>query len=181
MLTPTARRTYAPRGETPVQRCWSNHGRISVISAITISPRRNRLGLYFMILPDNTGAKAADMITFLRLLRHHLGSKLSICWDRGRIHDYSLAVRKWLTKQKGIRSERFPPYAPELNPDEYVWSYAKYARLCNYAAPNMTELRKRIDEELKHLAKNSDLLQSFIDHAKLRRKNNKSLCKYRNQ
>ena len=171
MLTPTARRTYAPRGETPVQKCWSNHGRISVISAITISPRRHRLGLYFMLLPDNAGAKVEDTIAFLRLLRRHLGSKLTICWDRGRIHDHSLAVRQWLAKRKGMRSERFPPYAPELNPDEYVWSYAKYAKLCNYAAPSLKELRERINNELEHLAKDKAILNSFIQHARADKNN----------
>ena len=181
MMTPTARRTYAPRGETPIKKCWSNHGRISVISAVTVSPRRNRLGLYFMLLPDNTGAKVEDTIAFLRLLRRHLGSKLTICWDRGRIHDHSLAVRTWLSKHKGIRTERFPPYAPDLNPDEYVWSYAKYAKLCNYAAPSLSELRERIDGELSSLAKNKALLQSFIEHAKLDGDKSNLLYKSRNQ
>jgi transposase len=134
-----------------------------------------------MLLPDNTGAKAADMISFLRLLRRHLGGALTICWDRGRIHDHSLAVRQWLAKQGRMRAERFPPYAPELNPDEYVWSYAKYAKLCNYAAPSMAELRERIGDELEHLKKNKTLLQGFIEHAKLNRGNKRSLCKSRNQ
>src|SRR5246127_5587523 len=39
LLSPTVRRTLAPRGQTPRLVCSDNHDRISVISAITLSPR----------------------------------------------------------------------------------------------------------------------------------------------
>lgn len=168
MLTPTARRTYAPRGEAPVQKCWAHYDRVSVISAVTVSPERQRLGIFFTLLPDNTGAKAADIITFLRHLRRQLRAPLTICWDRGRIHDHSREVRDWLVKQHRIVTERFPPYAPELNPDEYVWSHTKYARLCNYAAPGLYELRQEIGRELEALRQDKTLLRSFIEHSKLK-------------
>jgi transposase len=149
---------------------------------VTVSPQRNRIGLYFVLLPDKTGAKAGDAIAFLHLLRRHLGNKLTIYWDRGRIHDHSLVVRQWLAKQKDIRTERFPPYAPELNPDEYVWSYAKYAKLwCNYAAPSLAELRERISGELTHLAKNKALPQSFIGHINLTKNKRNLFYESRNQ
>ncbi len=168
MLTPTARRTYAPRGETPIQKCWARHGRISVISAVTVSPKRQRLGFYFTLLPDNTGAKAADTIAFLSHLRRQLRRPMTICWDRGRIHDHSREVRKWLSKKRRIVTERLPAYAPELNPDEYVWAHTKYARLCNYAAPGLDELRREVGKELEALQKDKDLLRSFIEHSKLK-------------
>ncbi len=168
MLTPTARRTYAPRGETPIQKCWGRHGRISVISAVTVSPQRQRLGFYFTLLPDNTGAKAADTIAFLKHLRRQLRHPMTICWDRGRIHDHSREVRDWLSKQRRIVTQRLPAYAPELNPDEYVWAHTKYARLCNYAAPGLDELRREVGKELESLQKDKGLLRSFIEHAKLK-------------
>src|SRR5690606_27272177 len=37
-LQPVNRRTWAPCGETPVQRAWDRYDRLSVIGAITISP-----------------------------------------------------------------------------------------------------------------------------------------------
>ena len=167
MLTPTARKTYAPRGETPIQSCWARHGRISVISAVTISPRQQRPGFYFLLLPNNTGAKAADTISFLRHLRGRLQGPLTICWDRGRIHDHSREVRDWLSRQRKIVTERFPAYAPELNPDEYAWSHTTYAKLCNYAAPSLEAMRVEVARELKELQQNKPLLKSFVEHAKL--------------
>ncbi len=57
MLTPTVRRTFAPRGETPILRNWDRHDRISAISAITVSPTRRRLGLVYRLLPDDVNAR----------------------------------------------------------------------------------------------------------------------------
>jgi hypothetical protein len=53
MLQPLVRRTWAPRGETPVHRTWDRHHRLSVISALTVSPNRRRLGLYFSMHDAN--------------------------------------------------------------------------------------------------------------------------------
>src|SRR3954451_9053773 len=39
MLAPVVRRTMAPRGQTPILDCSDKHDRISVIRAITLSPR----------------------------------------------------------------------------------------------------------------------------------------------
>ena len=52
MLQPVVRRTWAPKGETPIQYSWDRHDRLSVIAGITVSPVRCRLGLYFQIHSD---------------------------------------------------------------------------------------------------------------------------------
>jgi transposase len=56
-------------------------------------------------------------------------------------------VKNYLSKNP-IEVEELPPYAPELNPVDYVWSYVKYARLANYCPHNLFELRKTIMVEL---------------------------------
>jgi len=179
MMTPTARRTYAPRGKTPVQKCWARHGRVSAISAVTVSPVRRRPGLYFRLLPDNRGARAEDTVSFLKELRRHLRGPITVIWDRSVIHDRSRAVRAWLAKHPEVRTERFPGYAPELNPDEYVWSHAKYAGLANYAAPDLKALREAAGNHLRVLRQDRKLLRSFIDHAHLvwDRRKLRSICR----
>ena len=138
-----------------------------MISAVTVSPKRRRLGLYFRILPENKGAKAADTVSFLKQIRRSLRGPLTICWDRSQIHDRSLVVREWLSKHPEVETVKFPGYAPELNPDEYVWGHTKYAELCNYAAPNLSELGQTVGTTLQKLRSRRDLLQSFINHAHL--------------
>ena len=44
-LQPVNRRTWAPRGETPVQRAWDRYDRLSVIGAVALSPTRRRISL----------------------------------------------------------------------------------------------------------------------------------------
>ena len=93
MLTPTVRRTLAPRGKTPILKSWDRHDRISAISAVTVSPKRRRLGLYFRLLPDDANAHGEDTVAFLEQLRRHIRGPMTILWDRGQIHDRSRVVR----------------------------------------------------------------------------------------
>lgn len=167
MLTPTVRRTLAPRGQTPIHYCWDRRDRISAISAISVSPIRKRRGLYFTLLVDNENVHAEDVVGFLRQLKRQLPGPITIIWDRSRVHDRSKVVQAYLAKHPEIVTEKLPAYAPELNPDEQVWSNIKYARLPNYAPMDTPELRQRLTRELDHLRKRPDLLGSFIQHTKI--------------
>ena len=167
MLTPSVRRTFAPRGQTPIQYCWDRRDRISAISALTVSPKRERRGLYFHLLPDDENVHATDVVHFLQDLRQHIRKPLIIIWDRGNVHDKSKAVQKYLEKHPEIVTEKFPSYAPELNPDEQVWGYTKYARMANFSPTNSRHLRRRLRYELKRMRKRPQLLRSFIQHSKL--------------
>jgi len=167
MLTPTVRRTFAPRGKTPIHKCWDRRDRISAISAITVSPKRQRLGLYFQLLPDNQNVRAEQVVQFLRLLDRQLRRPMTIIWDRSNTHDRSRLVREYLKRHRRIRTEKLPAYAPELNPDEGVWSYTKYARMANYTPVDSVALRATLTDELDRLRARKDLLRSFITHTEL--------------
>jgi transposase len=167
MLTPTVRRTLAPRGETPVLRSWDRHDRISAISAITVSPKRRRVGLCFQLLPDDVNVHGGDVVEFLRELRRQLPVPMTVLWDRGNVHDRSKAVRAYLAEHPSIETETFPSYTPEANPDEGVWGYAKYGRLANFAPADTDELRTTLVGELERLSRSPRLLASFIRHARM--------------
>jgi transposase len=161
------RRTYAPRGETPIVEAWYRKGRISAISAVTVSPVQRRPNLSFRLLPDNTNAHGEDTVAFLAQLRGRLKGPMTILWDQSRIHERSDVVKKYLAKHPEIVTEDFPGYAPDANPDEGVWGWTKYHRLPNFAPEDMKELRTRLGAELSSLSKRRDLLASFIRHAKI--------------
>lgn len=167
MLTPTVRRTLAPRGQTPVHYAWDRRDRISVISAITISPKRRRLRLYFQMLPQDANIRADNVVDFLRHLRRHLGHGFTVVWDRSNTHDRSKAVQAYLAKHPEIVTEKFPGYAPELNPDEGVWRHVKYARLPNFAPRDAMHLRRRLHVEFRLLGRRPNLLRAFIRKTKL--------------
>jgi transposase len=165
MLTPTVRRTLAPRGCTPILKSWDRHDRISAISAVTVSPKRRRLGLYFSLLPDDANAHGEDTVAFLRQLRRHIPGPMTILWDRGNIHDRSKVVRGYLAGHPEIVTEKLPSYAPETNPDESVWQHTKHGRLANFTPEDTAELRSVLIEEFDRIHHKPELLSAFIRHA----------------
>jgi transposase len=164
MLTPTVRRTLAPRGRTPILEAWDRHDRLSAISAITVSPVAGRPNLYFRVTAGNIHAE--DVVPFLEDLRRRLGP-LTVLWDRNQIHSKALLVRAWLAEHPEVVAEDFPGYVPELNPDEGVWGWSKYGRLANLAADNTDWLFDFVWEALEQVKNRPDLLRSFIRQTKL--------------
>ena len=49
-------------------------------------------------------------------------------------------MKAYLTRHPEIVAEDFPGYAPEADPDEGVWGWAKHHRLPNYAPEETAEL-----------------------------------------
>jgi transposase len=164
-LTPTVRRTLAPRGRTPILETWDRHDRISAISAVTISPKRRRLGLHFRLLPDDANARGEDTVAFLKQLHGQIRGPMTVLWDGSNIHDRSRAVQEYLAAHPEIRTERLPAYAPETNPDENVWQHTKHGRLANFAPEDTRELRRVLIEELDRVHSRPDLLAAFLKHA----------------
>jgi transposase len=163
-LTPTVRRTLAPRGQTPVLVAWDRRDRWSAISGLTLSPVAGRPGLYFDLLPHN--ARGEDVVAFLAELHRRLGP-LTLVWDRNQIHSKSKVVQAWLAAHPDVVAEDFPGYVPDLNPDEGVWGWAKYGRLANLAANDADELWGWVMDELVTVKHRPDLLKAFIRETKL--------------
>jgi len=161
MMAPTIRRTFAPPRSTPVNKVFNPHGRIFVCGAITISPKRSRVGLHYYMLENDTNFRGPRVVDFLKHLQNQVSGPMTIIWDQIIIHS-SEAVLEYLQTVPNITTEPFPPYAPELNPVDRVWFYLKYDRLPNFAPPTMEKLRRSVDSELKRLQNRPDLLHSFI-------------------
>ena len=164
MLQPVVRRTWAPRGQTPVQYSWDRHDRLSALSALTVSPTRRRLGLYFHLQDRNIRSEA--VAAFLVDVRRALGRSLLVVWDRWSVHRKAarlLAARL----QDRIAFEWFTPYAPELNPTEQVWTHAKYADLANFIPDDLVHLRLEVAASITDQRSTPSLLRSFFAHAKL--------------
>jgi transposase len=164
-LTPSVRRTLAPRGQTPVLSCWDRRDRISALSCITLSPREGRPGLYFELLPVNRTVHAEEVVAFLKALRRYLRGPFTVVWDRHVIHSKSRLVKAFLAKNPDIVAEDFPGYVPDLNPDEWVWGWTKYGRLSNLAAWNAEELWDHIVMALIDLKFQPGMLNAFVEEA----------------
>jgi transposase len=166
MMMPTIRRTFAPRGSTPVNRVFDPHGRISVGGAITFSPKRTRICLHYYMLADNTNFRGPSVVAFLKHLRSQLCGTITIVWDQIIIHSSDVVI-EYLRTVPDLTTESFPPYAPELNPVDRTWFYLKFGRLPNYTPPTMSKLRRTIEAEIKRLQGKPDLLRSFVRQSEL--------------
>ena len=113
MLTPTVRRTLAPRGKTPIIKSWDRHDRISAISCIAVSPKRRRLGLYFQLLPDKENVHGEEVVAFLKQLKQHL-RRVTLIWDRSQIHGRSRVVKKFLKANPAVVADAFAVWREQI-------------------------------------------------------------------
>jgi len=164
MLQPTVRRTWGPRGQTPILLCYDRRDRLSALSAISVSPIRRRLGLYFDSLDHNV--KADDFEMFVVRLLRHLRRPIILVIDRYSVHR-SAAKRLQARYPRRVWIEWPPAYAPDLNPDEQVWNRTKYTDLANYVPEHVEALGHALANSLRQTPRQQPLLRSFFKHAQL--------------
>jgi transposase len=163
MLTPTVARTWAPRGQTPLLRHSQRHDRISVISGISVSPTRRRVGLYYQWHHHNL--RDLEAVAFLRHLLRHLRGPIVLLWDRLGVHR-SQRVLALCRRVPRLHLEFLPAYAPELNPDEGVWRQTKQ-RLANRCPTDRYQLALAVIAELETMRCSPVRLRGCIDHTRL--------------
>jgi transposase len=163
MLTPTVRRTWAPVGCTPIIRHHFANDRISVISGISVSPTRKRLGLFGMFFWDNIAQE--EVVAFLREVLRHLRGPVIALLDNGSIHTGS-PLRDLCRSCPRLRVEYFPGYAPDLNPDEAVWGLLK-GKLANGRPDDLAVLAERLQEGFRHIARSQQTLRGCILQSEL--------------
>lgn len=161
MMAPVVRRTWAPRGQTPIllQRGRS-HQKVSAIAALTVPSHRRRIGLYFSLLSDGNFT-AVRVIRFLRELRRHLQKPLIIVWDRSNTHKAKI-VSRFFERQTRLHRESFPSYAPDLNPVEMLWGYLKGHSMANFAPTNVHTLSRTTRYHALRVRRQKSLLRSFL-------------------
>jgi transposase len=163
MLTPTVRRTWAPVGCTPLIRHHFANERISVISGISVSPTRKRLGLFGTFFWDNIAQE--EVVAFLHeVLRHLRGSVIALL-DNSNVHK-GASVKKLCRRFPRLHLEYFPAYAPDLNPDEAVWGLLK-TKLANGRPDDLQELAEQLQVEFRNLAQSQSKLRGCIRQSEL--------------
>ena len=161
MMIPPVRKTWSPRGQTPIVRHHQDHDRISAISGISISPVKKRQGLYYSLYEGNISQ--VQVCDFLRYLLRHLRGAVIVIWDNATPHK-GIEIRKLCGKYK--RLEALPPYAPELNPDEGVWSQAKKS-MANARPDTFYELWSHLLDTLDKLVVSPSCLRACIHNSDL--------------
>ena len=118
LMSPYLRRTWHPRGQTPVlyQRT-RHHRKVSVIAALGVSPGRRRVRWCFRLHVE-TSIVSSLVRAFLCQLGRWIRGPLVLVWDRLKSHR-SRTVQQFIRQHPRFSLEWLPAYAPELNPVEY--------------------------------------------------------------
>lgn len=165
LMAPLVRRTWNPRGRTPILYESGRHRRkVSAIAALCVSPRRDDVRLYFRLHPD-ANIHGVEVVGFLRLLVRQLGA-ICLIWDRLQAHRARL-TQDYLCHTPAIHPTYFPGYAPELNPMEYGWCWLKTKPMTNLACLDLDTLTTATRHHGRSLQHKEDLLRSFIRHSRL--------------
>ena len=180
-MIPTLKKQWAPRGRTPVVKHRNRWRRkVSVIGALTLTPdarARNGdasgelpgagagVGLTLQWHPDDH-VDQAKVVTFLEALVQQHGPTLDVVWDNLASHR-GKAVRAFLDAHPGVRLHHLPPYAPDLNPIEGVWSLTKYHRLANHGIDDLDALHAAALAATADVGAQPHLLRACITHAGL--------------
>jgi transposase len=160
-LLPALVRSWAPVGEPPILRAPCSYDHLSAISAITASGQ-------LLLHVQEEAYHGGDVVRFLEHVLRHIPGKLLIMWDGASIHR-SQAIKDFLSAgaAKRIHLERLPGYAPDLNPDEGIWSYLKYRELKNVVCQNQSELRYELRLAVARLRHKRHVIHGCIAQAGL--------------
>jgi transposase len=163
---PPVRRTWAPRGETPVLIHAFNWKKMSISAVLAYRWDGRRCSLYFQMRPDSYDGQS--LIAFLKDFKREVrGRKTILIWDGLPAHKsrlmtaYLQAQRSWLT------IERLPGYAPDLNPVESLWGNVKGRETANLCAADLGEAASAFRRGLTRVKRGRTLPFSSLRHAGL--------------
>jgi DDE superfamily endonuclease len=95
------------------------------------------------------------------------GEPVIVVWDNLNVHK-SHAMRAFVATRDWLQVAYLPPYAPELNPVEGLWSNLKGGELANHACRTTQELIATAQVGSFRLRREQDLLVGFLHQTGLR-------------
>lgn len=166
-MTPPQAKTWSQRGRTPVVRVRGRSRRRISIAALTCYKPGHRSRLIYRPRRDDgrrDGRKSFSWRDYRDLLiaaHQQLGGPIVLIWDNLNVHKAAdlrefAAARDWLTIYY------LPPYAPDLNPVEGIWSLLRRGWLSNVAFSTPEHLIQRIRRGLRHIQYRSDLIDGCL-------------------
>jgi transposase len=147
--------TWGVKGQTPVVERPGQRQSISAASAV------NAKGAFWYCTYD--GALTAELfVTLLRRMMRYRRKPVHLVVDGLPAHKSAL-VKDYVQSTKGRLTLHFlPGYAPELNPDELVWSYVKRTGVARAPLRKGERMRDKIEAQLAKIKETPHLVRSFF-------------------
>jgi transposase len=148
-------RTYGLKGKTPVVKTSGQRQKVNAISAV------NAKGAFWYKVYGGM-LNAALFIVMLKDLMKGRKKAVMLVVDGLPAHKAN-SVAKYVQSTKGRLELHFlPPYAPDLNPDEFAWNHLKQNGTSKKPLRQNEALRERLDKDLAAIKKNRRLVRSFF-------------------
>ncbi|MBV9480976.1 MAG: transposase [Acidobacteria bacterium] len=162
-MLPGRKRTYAPRGCTPILHAPCRYDHLSVMAAVTMEGQ-------FYARVRARSLNSFDSVAFVqRLQARWPENKLLVIWDGSPIHRFkAMCAFQQTPAAANFTFERLPGYAPDLNPlDTGVWHHLKNVTLANVCCQNLDQLQEELARAIKALRAKPRLIQACFGTAKL--------------
>ena len=148
-------RTWGVKGVTPVVAVPGKRQSISAASAVNAKG-----GFWFATYKG--GMNADLFVAMLEQIMRHRRRPLFLILDSLPAHKAKV-VRDYVEATGGkLKLFFLPGYAPELNPDELVWSHMKRTGTAKRPLTSNELLQDRIEADLINIQKNKRLVRSFF-------------------
>jgi len=121
------------------------------------------MGLYTRFRKENFAA--VDVADFLRRLLRHLRGPVILLWDGAPIHRGG-PFRQVQEAFPRLHLERFPAYAPELNPVEWLWKDCN-GHMANSLLRDERHIHQRLHGTKRRVVRSQEKLRSFVEASHL--------------
>lgn len=102
-----------------------------------------------------------DYRDLLIAAHRQLGAPLVLVWDNLNVH-LDARLRAFIAAQDWVVSFQLPPYAPDLNPVEGIWSLARRAGQNNIAFTDPEHLMRVLRRTLREIQYRSDVIDGCL-------------------
>jgi transposase len=152
---PILGRSYGLKGQTPIVKTTGQRQKVSAISAVSAKG-----GFWCNVY---TGMlNASRFVEFLKDFRKGGRGRVFLVVD-GHPSHRAKVVQKYVLGTKGMLELNFlPPYAPDLNPDEFVWQHAKTNGVAKKPLKQNESLKERVKATLAAIKAMPKLIKSFF-------------------
>jgi transposase len=165
-LIPPVRRTWLPRGHTPVLRHRFGWKKASMAAALGdhVNGTAARLCFHLQQPSYNTDTLIGVLE---QLAGFYAGQRVVLIWDGLSAH-WSTKMRAFLDSQHDwLTVERLPAYAPELNPVEGLWANLKDLELANLPTTTLAEVADATEHGIQRVCNSDSLVVGFLAHTGL--------------
>jgi len=133
-------RTWGAVGQTPIVTHQGPRKKASLIGGLACQADGSQCDLLIHGYPEQS-IDAPKAIHFLKAIGETVQGPVTLFWDNSTVHRSNL-VREFVEANcDWLQIVRFPAYAPELNPIEFLWSLWKGAFLAGFCNSSMEQVR----------------------------------------